>query len=119
MLAELDLRECGLMAVPSALSGVQHTLRRLNLCENVQLQIYQAGIDTLLALPVLEWVDVQKKWFFVWSTERCFLAKVHFFWSGRSCGQDPQTAGAQDLIVVKICAWFLRAANGLDRCESA
>lgn len=60
MLADLRLYDCQLTAVPAALSGVQHTLRRLELSCNNELQIDQAGFDTLLALSLLEKLDLGK-----------------------------------------------------------
>ena len=59
-LVELALVNCGLTAVPAALSGVRHTLQRLDLICNTEMQIDQAGFDTLLALPVLESVNLKK-----------------------------------------------------------
>lgn len=42
-----------------ALSGVQTTLQRLDLFRNRELQIDQAGLDALLALPLLESLEMQ------------------------------------------------------------
>lgn len=48
----------GLTAVPAELSAVQQTLRRLDLQLNPDLQIDRAGFDTLLAMPLLEVLDL-------------------------------------------------------------
>lgn len=60
MLANISLRGCGLTAVPTALAGVQRTLQLLNLSSNNELQIDQAGFDTLLALSVLTELNLSK-----------------------------------------------------------
>lgn len=57
---ELKLSDCGLTAVPAALSGVKHTLRKLDLSDNTGLQIDRAGSDTLLSLAALERLDLTK-----------------------------------------------------------
>ena len=58
MLVDLNLYCSRLTAIPAALSGVGRTLRQLGLSRNPQLQIDQAGFDTLLALQVLESLDL-------------------------------------------------------------
>lgn len=71
--------------------GVQHNLRRLEVPRNAKLQINQASFGTLLALPVLEWLELPKceephemsQWTF---HSVGFLVRVCA--SGRSCGQD-------------------------------
>lgn len=57
----LFLGDCGLTEVPAALSEVGRTLLGLDLSYNTQLQIDRAGIDTLLALPRLQSVALQKR----------------------------------------------------------
>lgn len=61
MLSVVCLRDCGLSVVPAALLGVKTTLRHLDLSFNAGLEIDQAGFGTLLALPILEYVDLHKR----------------------------------------------------------
>ena len=60
MLTVLGLRYCSLQVVPEALLGVKASLRQLDLSCNPDLQISQAGFDTLLALPSLKVIDLRK-----------------------------------------------------------
>ena len=54
MLADLYLERCGLTEVPAALVAAKQTLQRLDLSGNPQLQLNQAGVDTLLQLLELK-----------------------------------------------------------------
>lgn len=58
-LEELDLSDCGAAAIPAALSEVGSTLRKLDLSSNDGLQIDPAGRDILLALPLLQSIDLR------------------------------------------------------------
>lgn len=58
-LEELELSNCGLTAMPAALTGVRHSLRRLDISWNDELEISQAGFEILLALCRLEWLDLR------------------------------------------------------------
>lgn len=60
VLEDLTLRKCGPTAIPAALSAMQGTLRVLDLSSNRELQIDQAGLATLLALSVLESIDLHE-----------------------------------------------------------
>ena len=79
MLVKLRLVDCGLTAVPAELSDVRHTLRLLYISQNAELEISCVGFDTLLSLPKLEILDVNKR--SAWSLESTqYLASFHWEW---------------------------------------
>lgn len=91
MLVYLSLDNCGLTAVPAALSGVQDTLKTLDLRRNAELQIGQAGFETLLALPALEQIDLRKSLepenISQWTVQSsCFLVRFLSEWQDRQPG---------------------------------
>lgn len=59
-LIDVRLVCCGLSRVPSALKGVQRTLRHLDIGGNTYLRINKAGNDILLSLSALETLDLSK-----------------------------------------------------------
>lgn len=79
MLADLTLDGCGLAAIPAPQAGVQQSLRRLDVSDNTELQIDEAGLKTLLALPALERLVVEKAPNWTHDSIR-FLASFHWEW---------------------------------------
>ena len=80
-LAALSLVKCGLTAVPAALVAAKQTLERLDLGGNPELQLDQAGVDTLLQLSALKSLSLKtEKQHWTVSSTRClakFLGERH------------------------------------------
>ena len=85
MLEDVCLFNCGLTAVPAALAGAAPNLRQLDLRGNTELQIDQAGFNTLVALPKLRMLNLSDASF--WSVESTrFLAQFLVEWQALHVG---------------------------------